>query len=71
MISAKKQMKFTKVFLMWTKSDDYELFMRFRNNDESDPGKALGRLLMWLVNEDKIIIDKEIECLKRVSEQKQ
>ena len=63
MISAKKQMKFLEVFVMWNKSDDYELYMKF--NDEPDPKKALGRLLMWLVNEDKIIIDKEIECLTR------
>ena len=61
-MSTKKQVTIMEVLAMWRKSEDFEMYMKF--NSDRDPEKSMGRLLMWLISENKIIIDKETECLK-------
>ena len=60
-MSTKKQVNIMEVFAMWRKSEDFEMYMKFNKSSDRDPEKSLVRLLLWLISENKIIIDKEID----------
>ena len=54
----KNEARFLKIYYMWTETEDYKLFIQAYGRPDK-PEDAFRAILHWLVNSNRIIMDKE------------